>query len=175
MEDKRPLDLALDVLVYVPVGLAVSAREWLPRLAARGRERLTGQVTTARVVGQFAVQQGQAQAAKAFDRARNEAQDRLGDLAGGATAAVDAADPAAVAAAVLEASGPEPAPSRPPTSSPAGAALAIPGYDSLSASQVLPRLDGLVPAELEAVRAYEAGHRRRKTILGRIDQLQSPA
>jgi hypothetical protein len=37
---------------------------------------------------------------------------------------------------------------------------------------VLPRLEGLVPSELEAVRAYEAGHRGRKTILGRIAQLQ---
>jgi hypothetical protein len=50
--------------------------------------------------------------------------------------------------------------------------LAIPGYDSLSASQVLPRLEGLAADELEAVRAYEAEHRGRKTILGRIAQLQ---
>lgn len=168
MEDKRPLDLALDVLVYVPVGLAVSARQWLPQLAARGRERLSGQVTTARVVGQFAVQQGQVQAAKAFDRARTEAQERLGDLGQRSSGEPD---PAAVAAAVSEAA---PAPARAATSSPAGASLAIPGYDSLSASQVLPRLEGLSAPELEAVRAYEAAHRRRKTILGRIEQLQSP-
>ena len=31
--------------------------------------------------------------------------------------------------------------------------LPIAGYDSLAASQVIPRLDGLTPAELEAVRA----------------------
>jgi hypothetical protein len=53
--------------------------------------------------------------------------------------------------------------------------LAIPGYDSLSASQVLPRLAGLAPDELEAVRRYEVGHRGRKTILGRVAQLQSAA
>ena len=164
MEDKRPLELALDVLVYVPVGLAVTAREWLPQLAARGRERLTGQVTTARVVGQFAVQQGQLQAVKAFDRARTEAQSRLGDLGG---------TPEAEAAADAPLTPSPPARTRAATSGPAGASLAIPGYDSLSASQVLPRLEGLAPDELEAVRAYEAGHRHRKTILGRIDQLQS--
>lgn len=50
--------------------------------------------------------------------------------------------------------------------------LAIPGYDSLSASQVVPRLESLAPDELEAVRLYEAGSRARKTILGRIGQLQ---
>ena len=51
--------------------------------------------------------------------------------------------------------------------------LAIPGYDVLSASQVVQRLAGLADDELEAVRAYESSHRGRKTILGRISQLQS--
>ena len=51
--------------------------------------------------------------------------------------------------------------------------LAIPGYGSLAASQVVPRLAGLAPDELEAVRAYEAGTRRRRTVLTRIAQLQA--
>ena len=51
--------------------------------------------------------------------------------------------------------------------------LAIPDYDNLSASQVIPRLGGLSPDELEAVRRYEAAERGRKTILGKIAQLQS--
>jgi hypothetical protein len=59
-----------------------------------------------------------------------------------------------------------------PTSGPEAATLSIPDYDSLSASQVLPRLVGLSAGELEAVRAYEAEHRGRRTILGRIAQLQ---
>ncbi|MCU1379982.1 MAG: hypothetical protein JWN29_2965 [Acidimicrobiales bacterium] len=143
--DRRPLDLALEAFVYVPVGLAVSAKELLPELARRGRERLTGQVTQARMIGEFAVHQGQAQAGKAFARAREDAEGRL-----------------------AEAPGPRPA-----TSGPGGSDLAIPGYDSLSASQVLPRLEGLAADELEAVRAYEAAHRGRKTILGRVAQLQS--
>ena len=46
------------------------------------------------------------------------------------------------------------------------ALLAIPDYDSLAASQVVPRLAGLTADELEAVRAYEAAHRARRTILG---------
>ena len=51
------------------------------------------------------------------------------------------------------------------------ATLAIPGYDALSASQVVERLDGLDATELQAVRAYESAHRNRRTILGKIDQL----
>lgn len=160
MDDKRPLDLALDLLVYAPVGLAVSARELLPKLAERGRVRLSGQVTTARVVGQLAVRQGQVQGRKAFARARADAVERLeglGSAPAAPTTPVRAATPAA----------------RTATSSAAAESLAIPGYDSLSASQVLPRLDGLAASELEAVRTYEAAHRGRKTILGRISQLQS--
>jgi hypothetical protein len=51
--------------------------------------------------------------------------------------------------------------------------LAIPGYDTLSAMQVVQRLTGLSAQELEAVRAYEAAHRGRKTILHRAEQLLS--
>jgi hypothetical protein len=51
--------------------------------------------------------------------------------------------------------------------------LAIPGYDALSASQVVERLAGLSGDELAAVQRYEAGHRRRRTILGKIEQLSS--
>jgi len=53
----------------------------------------------------------------------------------------------------------------------ASAALPIPGYDALSASQVVERLVGLAPEELDAVHDYEASHRRRRTILGKIEQL----
>lgn len=49
--------------------------------------------------------------------------------------------------------------------------LPIPGYDALSASQVVERLIGLAPGELDAVHAYESSHRQRRTILGKIEQL----
>lgn len=51
------------------------------------------------------------------------------------------------------------------------ASLAIPGFDTLSASQVVQRLDGLSRSELVAVRAYETSGRGRRTILSRVDQL----
>ncbi len=49
--------------------------------------------------------------------------------------------------------------------------LPIPSYDSLSASQVVERLAGLPAGDLEQVRGYEAAHRNRRTILGKIEQL----
>ena len=51
------------------------------------------------------------------------------------------------------------------------ASLAIADYDSLAATQVVERLEGLSPSELEAIRSYEVAHRSRYTILGKIDQL----
>ena len=59
-----------------------------------------------------------------------------------------------------------------PAHGPGAAELAITDYDSLSASQVVPRLEGLSDAELAAVAEYEATHRGRKTILNKIAQLQ---
>lgn len=49
--------------------------------------------------------------------------------------------------------------------------LAVPDYDSLAASQVVPRLTTLSPDELDAVRRYELAHRRRQTILNKVAQL----
>jgi hypothetical protein len=49
--------------------------------------------------------------------------------------------------------------------------LPIAGYESLAASQVVARLDDLTPEELERVRAFEAAHRGRRTVLGKIEQL----
>jgi hypothetical protein len=50
-------------------------------------------------------------------------------------------------------------------------ALSIPGFDTLSASQVVQRLDGLNRADLVSVRTYESATRGRRTILSRVDQL----
>jgi hypothetical protein len=205
---KTPAERALDLLVYAPLGLALSARDLLPSLVERGRQQFTGQVSQAKVLGQFAVQQGSKEAGKAFERARSSAEASLatrlgedgarnGSTGGDAreTAPSTAPAPTVVrseptpvrprptrATAPTPASAepapvPEPVRATPPAapgapSSPAGT-LAIPAYDSLSASQVVPRLARLSPPELEAVRDYEAAHRGRKTILNRVAQLQA--
>jgi hypothetical protein len=172
-DEKNPIEQALDVLVYAPLGLVFSAGELFPKLVEKGRSQLG----VAKMIGQFAVQQGQTEATKVFDRASKQAMSTLEQLAGfngGSSngAKPNGSRPVVVApAAVVEVSVVE-TPAA-PTSGPEAAALAIPDYDSLSASQVLPRLAGLGTDELEAVRAYEAAHRGRKTILNRVAQLQS--
>lgn len=189
-DDKTPIELAVDLFVYAPIGLALEARSLLPKLVERGRQQITGQVTMARVVGQFAVQQGRVEAGKRLAAAREQAEAAVSLFAGNgsATSGAGSGSPAGSgpAAATMsgtpaaraggEPAGEPPPPSAPPVarrSAPAAEHLAIPGYDTLSASQVVPRLAGLAPEELEAVRSYEAETRGRKTILNRIAQLQA--
>jgi len=174
-DEKTPIDHALDVLVYAPFGLALSVRELLPQLAEKGKQQLTGQVTMAKMVGQFAVQQGQSEADKAFRKAREQAQgtlEQLGRFGAPAPSPAEAAAPSTNNGVRATTKQPAAATRPAPTSGPGAGALAIPDYDSLAASQVVPRLTGLSPEELEAVRAYEADHRGRRTILNRIAQLQ---
>jgi hypothetical protein len=164
-----PTEQLLDVLVYAPLGLLLEARDLLPKLADKGRQRMGGQVTVARMVGELAVRQGQRRAEKVIERLR---QQNSGG-AGGAGARPAASRPAptnghGTAAATVTDIRPTPEPAPPSSSS----LLAIPGYDTLSASQVVPRLEGLSPEELEAVAAYEQATRARKTVLTRIDQLR---
>lgn len=171
-EDKSPVDQALDLLVFAPVGLALTARDALPDLIRRGRDTVTSQATMARLVGQFAVQQGQQQAGRALEDARERAVTVLEQLAGDAGGPGVAPPAPVVDVANANGSAPASVEPAPPSSGPGAAELAIPDYDSLAASQVVPRLSGLAPEELEAVRRYETAHRGRKTILSRVGQLQ---
>ncbi|HET9732921.1 MAG TPA: hypothetical protein VFP54_09630 [Acidimicrobiales bacterium] len=165
MSDKTPIDTALELLVYAPLGLAITLTEEMPSLVEKGRQRLT----MARMMGQMAAPQLQSEAEKAIKSvaARVTAPPR--------PAAAPTPPPAPAAET---APAPAPQPEEPPRSQAApelSAELAIPGYDTLSAMQVVQRLNGLDPKELGQVRSYEAAHRGRKTILGRADQLLAEA
>lgn len=63
------------------------------------------------------------------------------------------------------------APDATPRPTPSEDDLPVQDYDSLAASQVVPRLATLDAAELLAVQAYESAHRNRQTILNRVAQL----
>jgi len=75
-------------------------------------------------------------------------------------------------AAPSSASAPVPARNGEPVADAPGVdSLPIPDYDELSASQVVERLEGLDHDSLELIRRYEAAHRARNTVLGKIAQL----
>ncbi len=173
-EKKSPVDQAFDVFVYAPIGLVLEARSLMPKLVERGRQ----QVTMARMIGKFAVRQGQTETSKVLAKAGEQASAVLSDL-GARTREPDGVAPTSAApptgpGAPAATAPPSPAsPTVTPRSDEPANELAIADFDSLAASQVIPRLPGLSSTELEAVRSYEAAHRGRKTVLNRIAQLQS--
>lgn len=173
-DDHKPsVDAAVDLLLYAPLGFALEARSLLPRFVERGRN----QVTMAKMVGQFAVQQGQVEASKRLGPVQEQIETALADL--GLVARPSA--PMDTAAAATPSTPASPAPTTEPVAAtpapepdaPAADELAIPDYDSLAASQVVPRLRALGADDLEAVRRYETAGRGRKTILNRIAQIQA--
>jgi hypothetical protein len=170
-DERTPADQLADLLVYVPIGLFFEAPTLLPKLAEQGRVH----TRNARLFGQFAVRQGEAEVRRrlaGFEEQTTGLLRALGllpaddEARGGDGTDTRAPEPAAGHAARAPATAAEPTHPGPDV-----ADLAITDYDSLSASQVVTRLPGLTLDELEAVRAYEVAHRGRKTILNKIAQL----
>lgn len=181
-ERKNPVEQALELFVYAPLGLALMARDNLPALIDKGRQQFTTQVTLAKMMGQFAVAEGDKEVRKRVEQ--------VGEVVGGfvnqagtspnpappaptsPTSPTEASEAAAPVVAVAGDAGSNGKAVPPTGASTTGSHLAITGYDTLSASQVVQRLAGLAPQELEAVRHYEEHTRGRRTILSKIGQLQ---
>ena len=157
-DDKSAVERTLDLFVFAPLGLAFTARELVPKLAEQGRQEVQRQVTTARFVGEFAVRRLRRRADAALVELGLTPEQRARGVPSPAPPSRFDASPAPSHASegngqVGVARGPRPDPN----------ALAIPGYDSLSASQVVQRLTGLSRAELRrcaAMRRRAEGARR---------------
>ncbi len=156
----KPLERLADLVLYLPLGLALRAREELPKLAAQGRQRVADRAPLAHMVGQMAVAQGRRKVGGMIDRRSEPPAPAERGVAVPVRDLTDDAAPAPPAPAAAEAA-------------PAAADLPIPGYDSLSASQVVQLLPGLSSDELDAVRAYELAGPNRKTVLLRVAQLRA--
>jgi hypothetical protein len=192
MSDNRdPVQRALEVVVLAPIGAGLVVRERAPSvietLVARGRaevdrrgSELGTHVTTARSLGQVVVAFGVPMVREKVQARVDDALGRTSRSTTTAGANVGTTEPVAETA---DTAPPitfnthvhvvPPVAAVPPVNgnAPVSADLPIPGYDALSASQVVERLSGLGRDELDAVHAYEAAHRQRRTILGKIEQL----
>jgi hypothetical protein len=201
-DHKDRIEHTLEVLVYAPIGVGLYLRDMGPTFVnmfiARGRaevDRRQAQVqqrtTTAKSIGQVALTFGvpmvRQRVEREVDSARQRAESFIGTISGGDNGApgAPAAAPKPAAPTVVR----EPAPAAETNGAngsngvsngaatngagPAGDTLPIPGYDALSASQVVERLAGLSAEELDSVRTYEGAHRNRRTILGKIDQISA--
>ena len=165
-ESSDPLETLLDVFLYAPIGLILTRRDQLPELAARGR----AETAAARAFGTMALSLGDARVQRVFGDLGEQLRLLLDTVAGDPASAARArrsttpsGDTTESAPITTETSSDEPVPDV--------ADLALEGYDSLAASQIIPRLEGLQPDERESIARYEAANRRRKTILDRIRRL----
>jgi hypothetical protein len=173
-ENRDRIERAVELLVYAPIGAGLYLRDVAPPIVetvvARGRAELDRRgsevqrhVTSARSLGQVAIAFGVP-----------KLRERVEGMLGRRPAPPRPAPPRPASPPVVT-TPPPPVASRltvaPDASAPDSEELPIPGYDALSASQVVERLAGLGRAELDAVHAYEAAHRQRRTILGKIEQL----
>lgn len=146
MSDKERLaDQVLDIFVYAPIGLALEARELIPKLADRGR----GQVALTRLAGKVAGQQGQGEARKFLDQAIEVVSTVLSGEAG---------DPPIHDEEILDLTG--------------DGELPIADYDDMTAPELLPFLTPLSGDDLATVLRYEQTRRSRATVINRIRQLQ---
>jgi hypothetical protein len=194
-DNETPIEKAVELLVYAPIGLAMFAKDTVPTFmkmfVARGhtevsqrRKSANTQAGNYKTIGQMAVKYGgpevKRQAGAAAETVRRRAEETLSTIAAAAAVpATEAAAPIRPGPSAASATGGRvPAASTsngsghrtPATSS---GELPIPGYDLLSATQVIERLEGLASPELLAVKTYELAHRARTTILGKIAQLAS--
>jgi hypothetical protein len=209
-DEKPPIDRALDLFVYAPVGVALYVRDMFPSMmgifVSRGKREVRSHLglqepsppaavptigDVGRRVGEgMGLARGVAEGGfgLARDITGNALQGLIALRNGGMSAAPRDLDPTVEASAPGSTATPErdddtvvsfsyrpPAGEAAASSSslvtPSVESLLIPDYDELSASQVIERLEGLDRESLEAIRAYESGHRGRNTILGKIAQL----
>ena len=180
-------DLLLDLFVFAPTGLALTIAEELPSLVEKGRNRIEGRSATARVVGQFAVQMGFREVSR---RLRQVLETEPENTPENAKRERPSRPVAPLRKPAKSPAGPEPAARRQTVGETAKSELdagvressngqaaagdlAIPAYDTLSASQVVKLLAGLSSDELLEVQTHERSNRHRATILNRVEQLLS--
>ena len=154
----------VDLVVFVPLGFVKRARTLLPELAREGRS--TAQ--SAQVIGKFVVPVLKKQGRRAVDRTLSDLGQRpksTGRMGSGARSGVGESTVNVAASA---------GPGTPLSDTAPAGHEPFPGYDHLGSAAVIARLGELDRGERGGVRAYEMLHRNRRTILGRLDQLDQP-
>ncbi|MEM1335408.1 MAG: hypothetical protein AAGG08_18325 [Actinomycetota bacterium] len=156
----------VEALVFAPIGLGAAIIAETPRRVRQARSDLVA----ARFLGEMAVTQGVAEVQKrraastnrpdtAPTSARSAATSQRSAEAPGGSGSDAAADDSLGAASTSEAVSSD--------------ELAIPDYDTVPAIDVVMQLADLDAAERAAIGVYERSHRGRRTILGKLAQLES--
>lgn len=166
MPNRSPFSKLVDIAFYAPVGILKLAADSMDRAVEVGEALVTSKLTVAKAVGKFT-----------SDYGFKEIKKRVQELAPYKTELLDEEPESDFGAAIEEIQADS---SQDVRASELKAEclisadeLAIPGYDTLAASQVVQRLAGLNSVDLEAIASYETAHRGRRTILAKTEQLLS--
>ena len=191
-EARAKIERFVEVAVFAPVGVALTLRDMAPTFVnmfvSRGRAEvdrrqhgIERRVQTVKSTGEVALAFGvpmvRDRIVGGIQRLRGHDDEPASDADAGADAHDEIHDAAAsngsgpTALRLVDESSSDHRDVAEVGNDAPAANLAIPGYDSLAASQVVERLVGLDAADLLAVRTYETEHRNRRTIVGKIDQL----
>ena len=173
-EEKTPIEKLIETAMYAPLGIMAMLREELPKLVSRGQQ----EANMAKMMGQFAVGMGRSRSGEASQLVHRARQARRQSRPVARTRRHARRQHRPRLAPRANRGNSVPAPARHAVGNGNSVtvhdaqSLAIPGYDCLSASQVVQRLAGLNPSELAAIGSYEAAGRGRRTILNRVAQLR---
>lgn len=183
---------AVDLLLFAPIGFAKRARALLPDLIREGRSTAASAKTIGMFITPIARKQGtKLLKAKVAGLTRSAspspwqpptpAARAQSFRADGPKAETDGPEAAATDArkrrtgpkgsSTVSSTGSSTVSSAGSSTGSAAAAEPFAGYDHLGSAAVVARLGELSPAERAAVRFYETANRNRRTILGRLDQL----
>lgn len=153
-----------DLFVFAPLGFAKRARTLLPELVREGRST----ARSAQLIGRFAVPVLKKQGKRAVERTVADVIKRPAARSNNGNDTPKNSGPA-----VSPVSTP-----RPPRAEVAAAVVLgepFAGFEHLGSAAVIARLGELTQPERNRVREYERAHRNRRTVLGRLDQLDSVA
>lgn len=186
-DERNPVDRAVEFAIHVPIGIAAFARDSLPTFtqmfAGRGRrevathqQQVQAKLANYRAIGELAITYG-----PPVVRQRLVEQVETLRLAARTTfdalpiprPSTDHGAPHVPSAPAADPVRPDPVAPTNPGPTVDATTLAIPDYDGLAASQIIERLEGLDPTELDAVDRYERATRARRTVLGKIAVLRA--
>jgi hypothetical protein len=154
---------------YATVGAAVELARWLPKAVEQRRTHIDQRITVARFIGKLAVQQASVEIRKRFTTpAEPMPSSQPAPTTEGTVVPITSTG--SLAPRTNETDSTTVGSTTAPV--PEVGELALEGYDELTAAQVVSLLDHLDPDELDAIDRYERAHRRRRTVLHRIGQLQ---
>ncbi len=189
-DDKSLPDQAVEAILYAPLGIALDVLDRLPTWVARGKS----QATLTRLVGKMAVQKGQSEIegvvsdifgvklgapsseeSDGSDKPDNSDTSETSETSAKAKPAAQpkSAKPAKETPAKdTKAAKPKSKKTAKKPKAVLAEDLALESYGTLTASQIVKRLDALSAKQLESVRLFEEANRHRVTILNRIRQIQ---